>query len=211
MLAGRFITLEGGEGCGKSTQSRLLAEWLRTKHIDVVQTREPGGTPGAEAIRALLLQGEAQKWDGVTEVLLFTAARRDHVEKVIKPAMARGAWVVCDRFADSTMAYQGYGHRLDRHIVTTLYTTAIGGFAPDLTLVLDIDVATGLDRARRVTGRDQDRFENMDMGFHERLREGFLTIAKAEPERCAVVDARGAVDEVQAQLRKTISERLQVR
>lgn len=210
MSTGRFITLEGGEGCGKSTQSRLLAEWLRTKHIDVIQTREPGGTPGAEAIRALLLQGEAQKWDGITEVLLFTAARRDHVEKVIKPAMARGAWVVCDRFADSTMAYQGYGHGLDKNMVTTLYKAAIGDFAPDLTLVLDMDVATGLERARHVTGRDQDRFENMDIKFHERLREGFLAIAKAEPKRCAVVDARGTVDEVQAQLRKIVSGRLEI-
>jgi len=208
---GRFITLEGGEGAGKSTQLRRLAETLRdslrTRGVELVPTREPGGSPGAEEIRGLLVTGETGRWSATTEALLHTAARRDHLERTVWPALEAGNWVLCDRFFDSTMAYQGYGLGLGRDLIETLQTAALGGFRPDLTLILDIDVETGLRRAVARHG-GEDRYERMDIGFHQRLRDGFLDIARREPERCAVVDADADLDTVQARIWDTVATRL---
>ncbi len=204
---GRFITLEGGEGAGKSTQLRRLAETLAARGIDVVTTREPGGSKGAEEIRALLVSGETGRWGPVTEALLHTAARRDHLERTVWPALEAGRWVLCDRFFDSTMAYQGYGLGLGRALVEGLQKTALGDFRPDLTLILDIAVATGLRRAAARHG-GEDRYERMDIGFHQRLRDGFLDIAGREPERCAVIDADADLDTVQARIWVEASGRL---
>jgi dTMP kinase len=188
MARGRFITIEGGEGAGKSTQAPLLVASLERAGIAALATREPGGSPGAEAIRRLLLEGDGERWDAVGEALLVVAARRDHVAKLIEPALARGVWVVADRFADSTLAYQGYGRGLMPADLTALHRFALGDFGPDLTLVLDLPVEIGLARAalRRAAA---DRFERLGHAFHERLRQGFLTIAAAEPARCVLVDA----------------------
>ncbi|HTV87629.1 MAG TPA: dTMP kinase [Stellaceae bacterium] len=185
---GRFITVEGGEGAGKSTQAALLVAALARTHIAAVQTREPGGSPGAETIRELLLQGAGERWDAIGETLLFYAARRDHVADRIGPALAGGTWVVCDRFADSTMAYQGYGRGLPLADLRALHRFALGDVAPDLTLILDLPVEEGFARAARRPGA-ADRFERLDRAFHERIRAGFLAIAAAEPGRCIVVDA----------------------
>jgi dTMP kinase len=207
LATGRFITFEGGEGAGKSTQLRLLADHLRRRGIDLVCTREPGGSAGAEQIRALLVSGEAGRWDGMTEALLHFAARRDHLRSTVWPALAAGRWVLCDRFADSTMAYQGFGHGLRRESLQQLYRMTVGDFAPDLTIILDIAVAAGLARA---VGRNsgEDRYEKMDLGFHQRLREGFLAIAAAEPRRCAVVSAEGEADAISARILAVVEERL---
>jgi dTMP kinase len=204
---GRFITLEGGEGAGKSTQLRRLADGLRARGIDVVTTREPGGSPGAEEIRGLLVTGETGRWSPVTEALLHTAARRDHLERTVWPALEAGKWVLCDRFFDSTMAYQGYGLGLGRQLVETLQRAALGEFRPDLTLILDIEVEQGLRRAALRHG-GKDRYERMDIGFHQRLRDGFLDIARREPERCAVVDADADLDGVQARVWNAVAGRL---
>jgi dTMP kinase len=214
---GRFITLEGGEGAGKSTQQRRLAAWLRQGGIDVVETREPGGSPGAEEIRSLLVTGTTGRWDPVTEALLHFAARRDHLAKVIEPALRRGSWVVCDRFADSTMAYQGYGHGLGRAVVESLYALVVGDAGPDLTLVLDLPVAEGLARAgargqsdKAGDGAGEDRYEKMDLEFHQRLRDGFHDIVAREPQRCLLIDASGDEDAVAARIRDAVTGRLGV-
>lgn len=203
MARGLFITLEGGEGSGKSTQGKLLRTAIEKMGQSVVLTREPGGSPGAEAIRNLLVTGDTDRWDGLTEALLLFAARRDHVERTIKPALADGAIVISDRFADSTMAYQGYGHNLDREKIDHLYRLALGNFLPDLTLILDIPAEEGLKRAVS-RGGDEQRYENMDIAFHNRLRDGFMDIAKRDPQRCKVVDASGSEDEVAARLQNIV-------
>lgn len=197
MARGRFITFEGGEGTGKSTQLRRLVERLKADGRDVVATREPGGSPGAESIRTLLVSGEADRWSPTTETLLMYAARRDHIERVITPALARGAWVVCDRFADSTRAYQGAAGGTEPGLIAALETYVLEGVRPDLTLVLDLPVETGLARAVDRAG-GETRFESKGQGFHERLREAFLAIAAAEPDRCVVIDAGGDVEAVGA-------------
>lgn len=207
---GHFITLEGGEGAGKSTQVKRLAAALSARGIEVVQTREPGGTPGAEDIRSLLVTGDPGRWDAMTETLLHYAARRAHVEKTVKPALARGAWVISDRFADSTMAYQGYAGSVGRETVAALHRLVLGDFAPDLTLVLDLPVETGLARAKaRMTGASQaeDRYERMGLAFHENLRAAFHEIARREPERCRLVDAGGNPDQVAAALWQAVATR----
>lgn len=204
---GRFVTLEGGEGAGKSTQLRLLAEAVRAVGVEVVTTREPGGAPGAEQIRGLLVNGAAARWDAMTEALLHFAARRDHLVKTVWPALEAGCWVLCDRFADSTRAYQGYGHGLDLAVIERLYADAVGSFAPDLTLILDLPVEAGLRRAA-ARGGGEDRYEKMDLAFHRRLRDGFLAIGRAEPQRCLVIDADRTVTEVQHSIRVAVSERL---
>ncbi len=209
MTRGRFITLEGGEGAGKSTQAELLAQGLGEAGLAVLATREPGGAPGAEQIRALLVDGAVDRWDAATEAFLHFAARRDHLVRTVWPALEEGRWVVCDRFADSTMAYQGYGLGLGREAVECLYRVAVGNFAPDLTLILDLPVAAGLGRAAGRGG--EQRYERMGLDFHERLREGFLDIARREPDRCVVVDAAGEVAEVQAAIRTVVSERLELK
>lgn len=206
--AGRFITLEGGEGAGKSTQVAALADRLRQAGRDVVTTREPGGAPGAEAIRTLLVSGATDRWDPLSEALLLFAARREHLVHTIWPALQRGCWVVCDRFADSTLAYQGYGHGVDRTLIEALYSAAVGTFRPDLTLVLDLPVEEGLRRAGQRDGAAaaaDDRYERMDRAFHERLRAGFLAIAAAEPERCTVIDASGTTDAVASDIWQAVS------
>ena len=204
---GRFITIEGGEGAGKSTQLDLLAAALDRSGVPARRTREPGGSPGAEAIRKLLLDGSDERWDPVSEVLLFYAARRDHVERLIRPTLDRGVWVICDRFADSTLAYQGYGRGLPLDDLQALHRIALDDFAPDLTLILDLPVGEGLARAGRRVGA-ADRFERLDRAFHERLREGFQQIAAAEPERCELIDAAGDRDSVYRAVLAAVNARL---
>ncbi len=209
MADAKFITFEGGEGAGKSTQIGLLAEALAAAGIPVRTTREPGGNPGAEQIRELLVTGAADRWDAMTEALLHFAARREHLRGVVRPSLEAGQWVLSDRFADSTMAYQGYGHGLGRPAIERLYALAVGDFAPDLTLILDVPVALGLKRAlARRNG--EDRYEGLGAEFHERLRQGFREIAEREPGRCALIDARGEVASVQAAVRACVAERLGV-
>ena len=208
MRAGRFITFEGGEGTGKSTQVRRLAERLRQEGREVVTTREPGGSPGAEEIRRLLVTGGAERWSPVAEALLLYAARSDHLDRVIRPALARGAWVLCDRFADSTRAYQGAAGGVASGLLAVLEHEVVDGDAPDLTLVLDMPAEAGLGRASG-RGGAENRFESKAVGFHARLREAFLEIAVAEPERCAVVDAAGGEDEVAHAVWAVVVERLE--
>ncbi len=195
MRAGLFITFEGGEGAGKSTQVRLLAERLKAAGRAVVTTREPGGSPGAEAIRALLVQGEADRWSPMAETLLFYAARTDHLERTIRPALERGAVVICDRFSDSTRAYQAAGGGVETAFVETLEQTVLGDTRPDLTLILDLPAERGLERALG-RGGGEARFESKGLAFHRRLRDGFLALAAREPGRCVVIDADRSVDAV---------------
>ncbi|MFL5297260.1 MAG: dTMP kinase [Phenylobacterium sp.] len=209
MAQGRFITFEGGEGAGKSTQLKRLAARLEAQGREVVATREPGGSPGAEDIRALVLRGQADRWSPVTETLLMYAARRDHVERVIRPALARGAWVVCDRFADSTRAYQGAAGGTDPGLIAALETYILEATRPDLTLIFDLPADEGLGRAHARAGAEM-RFESKGQAFHERLREGFLAIARDEPQRCAVIDAVGPLDEVEARVWAAVQDRLAV-
>jgi len=209
MARGRFITFEGGEGGGKSTQVKRLATALEGAGIAVTVTREPGGAPGAEEIRKLVVEGAPERWDALTEALLMTAARREHVVRTIEPALAAGRWVISDRFADSTMAYQGYGRGVDRAALTALRTLAVGALAPDLTLILDLPVALGLARAHQRRGHEL-RFEAMDRDFHERLRQGFVAIAAAEPARCVVIDVTAPVDTVARAVAEAVTARLKV-
>ena len=209
MTQGRFITFEGGEGAGKSTQLKRLAARLQADGREVVATREPGGSPGAEGIRELVLKGNADRWSPVTETLLMYAARRDHVERVIRPAVGRGAWVVCDRFADSTRAYQGAAGGTDPGLIAALETHILEATRPDLTLIFDLPVEVGLERAHTRAGSEM-RFESKGQAFHERLRAGFLAVAKAEPERCAVIDAMGDLDTVEARVWAAVGERLAI-
>ncbi len=209
MAGAKFITFEGGEGAGKSTQIGLLAAALTAAGIPVQTTREPGGSPGAEQIRELLVTGAGDRWDAMTEALLHFAARREHLRSVVWPNLAAGQWVLSDRFADSTLAYQGYGHGLGRAPIEQLYDLVVGKFAPDLTLILDVPVALGLDRA--LARRDgEDRYEGLDGAFHERLRQGFREIADREPHRCVLIDGSGAVERVQAAVQACVAERLDV-
>ncbi|MGH7048293.1 MAG: dTMP kinase [Stellaceae bacterium] len=209
MPRGRFITLEGGEGAGKSTQTALLARALECAGVAVLATREPGGSEGAEAIRQLLLEGEPARWDARQEALLFAAARRDHVMRRIEPTLAQGRWVVCDRFADSTVAYQGYGRGLALADIALLHRLAVDDFAPDLTFVLDVPVEIG--RARiAARNRVADRFERLDAEFHERLRLGFRDIAAAAPHRCVLIDASAAPARVHRAVLDAVVQRLGV-
>jgi len=205
-MTGRFITLEGGEGTGKSTQIRRLAAALEQRGITVVATREPGGSPGAEEIRKLMVTGEPGRWDVMTETLLAYAARADHVGRTIGPALLDGKWVVSDRFSDSTFVYQGVGRGLDRETIRRIDSAVLDDFKPDLTLVLDMDVAIGLERAK-ARGAGEDRFEKFGAEFHERLRQGFLDIARRFPERCRVIDASGSEDEVAAAIFAAVAAR----
>jgi dTMP kinase len=204
---GRFITLEGGEGAGKSTQLQRLAARLRGVGKGVVATREPGGSPGAEAIRALLVTGGADRWSATSETLLMYAARRDHIERTIAPALERGDWVISDRFADSTRAYQGAGGGAPGSLIQALERYVLGETRPDLTLILDLPVDVGLARAA-ARHHDETRFEGKGAAFHERLREGFLAIARVERDRCAVIDATGSEDTVEATIWAEVQRRL---
>ena len=206
-MAGKFITLEGGEGAGKSTHVKRLCAAIEAAGIEAVATREPGGAPGAEEIRKILVEGEPGRWDALTETLLHFAARAEHLARVIRPALARGAWVVSDRFVDSTMAYQGYAQGVGRAKVEEISRAVLGGFGPDLTIVLDLPADQGLARAgKRATGGT--RYESMGLAFHTKLREAFLDIAKREAKRCVVIDATMPKDAVAAAILAAVRERL---
>jgi dTMP kinase len=209
MRRGRFITFEGGEGAGKSTQVQRLVARLEERGIEVVATREPGGSPKAEALRDVLLSGGAARFGAAGEAILFSAARIDHVDNTIAPALARGAWVVSDRFADSTRAYQGTLGRLDSGLIRELERIAIASARPDLTIFLDIPSEAGLLRvSRRRNGEPADRFEAEGIEFHAKLRKAFLDIAAAEPERCVVVNALAPEDDVAAAVWDEVERRL---
>lgn len=207
MTRGRFITLEGGEGAGKSTQLRALAQALRSRGLDVVETREPGGSEGAEAIRALLLTGGADRWSPRAEALLFAAARADHVEKTIRPALQRGAWVLSDRFLDSSRAYQGQGALSDGDIVA-LHRLGSEGFLPDRTLLLTLPDNEAAQRARRRDGDQSDRIGGRDSDFHRAVADAFARFAADEPDRVRAVDASGAAEDVTDRLVATLSDLL---
>lgn len=201
MSKGFFITLEGGEGGGKSTQGRLLRERLEGMGRNVVATREPGGTPEAEKIRTLIVDRNGGSWSPAAETLLLFAARAMHVRDLVTPALEAGKIVICDRFTDSTRAYQGYAGGMDITVIEGIKQAAIGDLEPDLTLILDVPAETGLARAgRRLarTGTTEDRFETKDIAFHEALRQGFLDIAAKNPARCHVVDATQSIETVAA-------------
>jgi len=203
---GLFISLEGIDGAGKSTQSRLLAAHLRGLGRDVIETREPGGAAGAEDIRKLLVEGDPDRWSPETEILLFSAARRDHLERTIAPALARGAVVICDRFADSTRVYQGAARGDLRALVDDIHARVIG-VEPDLTLILDMDPAVALARGlARQSG--EDRFEDMGLAFQERLRSGFQALARDFPDRCAMVDANQAPEAIAQDIARIVEARL---
>lgn len=197
----RFITFEGGEGAGKSTQIRLLAEALAAAGEDMVVTREPGGTAGAEQIRTLLVEGGAARWQAETEALLHFAARAEHLAAVIRPALAAGKWVLCDRFADSTIAYQGYGQGLDLAWLWTLRQHIVGATEPGLTFMLDMPVEAGLARAET-----QQRYERMGLDFHRRLADGFRAIAAGAPTRCRLLDATRDRTPIAADIRALVGQ-----
>ena len=195
-MTGLFITFEGGEGTGKSTQVRRLADYFRAQGRAVVETREPGGTPAGEALRNLLVTGEVGRWSAEAEAMLNAAARSVHVRDVIAPALAQGDVVISDRFIDSTRAYQGFAGGCSFELIDNLEKAAIGDCRPDLTLILDLGAALGLARAKARGDGMEDRYERKGLAFHEKLRAGFLAIAKAEPKRCIVIDAGQNIDGV---------------
>jgi dTMP kinase len=206
-MSGLFITFEGGEGSGKTTQIKLLYDTFARAGKKCLLTREPGGSPCAEAIRNLLLTGAGDKWHPVSETLMFQAARVEHVERLLKPALARGETVLCDRFLDSTLVYQGLAKGLGLEYISRLHHFTLGNFGPHLTLILDIAPAVGLKRAKQRAG-DETRFEGMDIAFHQKVREGFLAIAKLEPARCMVIDASGSAEDVHKAIVKALADRL---
>jgi dTMP kinase len=194
---GRFITFEGGEGSGKSTQIRLLAERLDAEGLRAIVTREPGGSPGAEIIRHVLLSGVGKMFGAEAETLLFIAARDDHVRTVIEPALAQNVWVLCDRFADSTRVYQGHAGKVDLRVLDAMERVTIGALKPDLTFILDLPVEVGMQRAAKRRGTEApDRFEAENIDFHQKLRDGYLAIARGEPARCVLIDATKTPEDV---------------
>ncbi len=216
MTAARFITFEGGEGAGKSTQIARLAEALAARGISAVSTREPGGSPFAERLRDVILNPDTEQHSALAESLLFYAARADHLEHTIRPALDGGRWVLCDRFTDSTRVYQGHAGKLDIGILDDLDRIVVGATRPDLTLVLDIDPAVGIarverrrqDRAKAKSDHEADRFEGRTLSFHEALREGFRKLAKMEPDRCVLINAHEPVDEIAQAVWKAVDRRL---
>lgn len=206
---GRFITFEGGEGSGKSTQIQMLADHLKAEGVETLVTREPGGSPGAEIVRHLLLSGVGKLLGADAETLLFAAARDDHVHQVIKPALEKGIWVLCDRFIDSTAAYQGAAGKVDPAFIRALTHATIGRLEPDLTFILDVPVAVGLQRAIKRRGRAAaDRFEGESLSFHESLRDAYRRIAADNPVRCVVIDANDESAKVAAHIREALQSRL---
>jgi len=202
-MRGLFISLEGIEGTGKSTQARLLAEYLKSRRHTVLLTAEPGGTPISLKIRELLLSLDSKGMDHMTELLLYNAARVQHIQEVIAPALARGEIVITDRFSDSTLAYQGYGRGVDRQVIDALDAIATKRMRPDLTLLLDLDVETGLRRNRQIN--KNDRLELEEVAFHERVRRGFLEIAKKDPIRVRTLSCAGRIEEVNTAIKNTVS------
>jgi len=208
-MRGRFITFEGGEGAGKSTHAALLAQRLRALGIGVVLTREPGGSPGAEIIRHVLLSGAAKPLGGDAEAILFAAARDDHVCSTIEPALARSRWVVCDRFSDSTLVYQGILGQVDLKLIKGLERITVGELKPDLTFVLDVPADVGFARIKKRRGKGEaDRFEDESQEFHEKLRDAFRVLALSEPNRCVLIDACEPRPAVAERIWKVISDRL---
>ena len=208
-MRGKFITFEGGEGTGKSTQAAMLALRLESNGLGVQLTREPGGSPGAEIIRHVLLSGAAKPLGADVEAMLFAAARDDHVQCTILPALQSGKWVVCDRFSDSTRVYQGILGQVDQKLINVLERVSVGELSPDLTVILDLPVELGLERAKLRRGdAEADRFEGEGAAFHERLREAYLAIAGREPDRCVVIDASAAKDVVANAIWQTVQSRL---
>jgi dTMP kinase len=210
-MAGCFITFEGGEGAGKSTQIDRLRHRLEQLSHPVLVTREPGGSPYAEKIRSFILEGHAKRFGPFAEALLFAAARIDHLDRTIEPALKSGTHVLCDRFADSTRAYQGSLGNIDRSLIDSLEKTTLRGVKPDLTFILDLPAEEGLSRAARrraSKGEGADRFEGEDVSFHESLRQAFLSIAQASPDRCAVINADQSPDEVEEAIWMTLRRRL---
>ena len=210
MAVGRFLTFEGGEGAGKSTQARLLADRLDKEGVSARITREPGGTPFAEDLRRVLLSGGDRT--PLAETLLFYAARADHLAQLIRPALGRGEWVICDRFSDSTHVYQGVAGTLDASVIEKLEDLVVGGNRPDMTIILDLDPNLGLARAMRRrdelgAGQSADRFEDREIAYHVRLRQGFLDIASGEPERCHVVDANRPADVIGEEIWSLVSSK----
>ena len=209
-MRGKFITFEGGEGTGKSTQAGMLAERLETYGLAVQLTREPGGSPGAEIIRHVLLTGAAKPLGADVEAMLFAAARDDHVQCTILPALRSGKWVVCDRFADSTRVYQGILGQVDQKLINVLERVSVGELSPDLTVILDLPVQVGLERAKQRRGNAQaDRFEGEGAEFHRKLRDAYLAIAAQEPDRCVVIDAGASKDVVAEAIWQAVEARLQ--
>jgi dTMP kinase len=206
-MRGCFITFEGGEGSGKSTQVTRLADRLKLRGIDVVTTREPGGSPGAEAMRILLLKGIAKPLGPTAETMLFAAARDDHVHSTIDPALSRGAWVISDRFMDSTRVYQGALGNVDPRLIRALERVTIGDVVPDLTFILDVPVEVGMARVKN-RGGERDRFEAEDLEFHAQLREAFRDAAEREPKRCVLIDASQNPDLVAVRIWMSVVERL---
>ncbi len=207
-MSGYFITFEGGEGAGKSTQILHLAEALKECGLSVLVTREPGGSAGAEAVRHVILSGAAEQFGTEVEAMLFAAARNDHVEQIIRPAVLAGQIVLCDRFMDSTRVYQGMSGGLDTNFVSNLERVAINGMMPDLTIILDIDPTLGLQRAAARRAGPADRFEKETVAMHQKRREGFLAIAKAVPSRCAVIDAANDAVIIAQEIRNIVFKRL---
>lgn len=207
-MRGRFITFEGGEGTGKSTQAALLADRLKAFGLGVVLTREPGGSPGAEAIRHVLLSGAAKPLGAHAEAILFAAARDDHVRQVIRPALESGHWVICDRFADSTRIYQGSLGNVDARLIQGLERISVGESKPDLTFILDLPAEDGLERAARRSGKAADRFESEALEFHKKLREAYRDLAEREPERCVVVGVSRGVGAIAEDIWDVVKQRL---
>lgn len=207
-MRGRFITFEGGEGSGKSTQTAALAQRLRAQGIDVLLTREPGGSPGAEIIRHVILSGAARPFGTDVEAILFAAARDDHLRVTILPALAAGRWVICDRFFDSTRAYQGALGAVDPQLIRSLERVTVGDNIPDLTIMLDVPAETGMTRAAARRGAAHaDRFEAEDLTFHRKLRETFLDIARQEPQRCVVIDGTQPPQQVEEAIWGAVRDR----
>ena len=207
-MRGKFITFEGGEGGGKSTQAARMAGYLRGKGLEVLETREPGGTPESEALRELLVQGDPDRWSALSELLLITAARVEHVNRLIEPALTEGKWVICDRFADSTLAYQGIAGELGLELVEQLQKLAVGATAPDVTFLLDVRAEAGLQRAEKRGGAA--RFEKKGAAFHQTLRDGFLALANENPQRIVLIDGEDTFDNVWGQIEAELGRRFKL-
>ena len=207
-MRGKFITFEGGEGGGKSTQAARMAGYLRGKGLEVLETREPGGTPESEALRDLLVQGDPDRWSALSELLLITAARVEHVNRLIEPALTEGKWVICDRFADSTLAYQGIAGELGLELVEQLQKLAIGATVPEVTFLLDVRAEAGLQRAEKRGGAA--RFEKKGAAFHQTLRDGFLALANENPQRIVLIDGEDTFDNVWGQIEAELGRRFKL-
>ncbi len=207
-MRGKFITFEGGEGGGKSTQAARMAGYLRGKGLEVIETREPGGTPQGEDLRDLLVQGDPDRWSALSELLLLTAARVEHVNRLIEPALAEGKWVICDRFADSTLAYQGIAGELGLELVEQLQQLAVGASFPDVTFLLDVRAEAGLQRAEKRGGAA--RFEKKGAAFHQTLRDGFLALANENPQRIVLIDGEDTFDNVWGQIEAELGRRFKL-